>query len=222
MRSKKKRPDPSKLCPPLHRESAARLCVIIDCGILGKKRAVSVARAAASAGCDMLQLRFKDIDTLEAIKIARSLKTIALNRNIPLIVNDRAEVASSVGAHGLHIGRGDITADLAGRILNKGSIIGISTSNLLEARAAKDRNADYIGAGPVFKTPLKGLTRPIGIGVLKKIRSLGVPLFAIGGISLGNIHTLVSSGFRNIAVIRAVLEAKDPFKATLSIKKALS
>jgi len=210
MRSKKKLSDPSKLC------------VIIDCGILDEKRTVSMASAAASAGCDMLQLRFKDIDTLKAIKIARALMPIALKKGIPLIINDRAEVASAVGASGLHIGRGDITAELAGRILKKESIIGISASSLPEARAAKENGASYIGVGPIFKTPIKGFTKPTGIGILKEIRSLGVPLFAIGGIGLGNIHTLVSNGFRNIAVIRAVLEAKDPFKATLRIKKALS
>jgi len=210
MRLKKKRSDLSKLC------------VIIDCGILSEKKAVSVARDAVSAGCDMLQLRLKDIDTLMGIKIARALKKVALRRNIPLVINDRAEVALAIGAHGLHIGRGDITAELAGRILEKGSIIGISASNMPEARAARKMGADYMGVGPIFKTPIKRLTKPTGVEVLKKIKSLGVPIFAIGGIALGNVHTLVSNGFRNIAVIRAVLEAKDPFKATLSIKKALS
>jgi thiamine-phosphate pyrophosphorylase len=210
MRSKKKRLEPS------------RLCVIIDCGILDKKKAIRVSRAAASAGCDMLQLRCKDIDTLKAIKIARPIKAIALRRNIPFIINDRVEVASAVGAHGLHIGRGDIGVELAWRILKKGSLIGVSASNLSEARSAKAVGADYIGVGPVFKTPIKAFTKPIGIGTLKKIRSLGVPLFVIGGIGSNNIDILVSNGFKSIAVIRAVLDAKDPFKATLGLKKVLS
>jgi len=210
MRSKKKRSDPS------------RLCVIIDCGILDEKKAIGVSRAAAKAGCDMLQLRCKEMDILKAIKIARVIKTIALRQGIPLVINDRAEVAAAIGAHGLHIGRGDISAELAGRILKNGSIIGVSVRTLSEARSARGAQADYIGVGPVFKTPIKEMSGTIGIKILKKIRSLGVPLFAIGGIDSNNIGTLVSNGFRNIAVIRAVLMAEDPFRATLGLKEALS
>ena len=199
----------------------SRLCVIIDTGILTRGRALKTARAAVKAGADIIQLRCKGIDNVEALKTAGALRRITLRR-AAFIVNDRPEIAAASGADGLHVGRGDPDIKLGRRLLGRRSIIGISASGLKEAKAAKRSGASYIGVGPVFKTPVKYGKRPCGVRSLITIEKLGIPLFVIGGISEGNIQKLTSKGFKRVAVIRAVSASPSPFLAARRLKEALA
>lgn len=196
--------------------------LILDSGILAAKKIFVVAHAAASAGADLIQMREKGPVTKEAFKTAATLKKIARKFSIPFIINDNVALAVASGADGLHIGQGDIDLALARRLMKKDSIIGVSVKNYKQAVEAKEAGADYVGVGAVFKTPIKSASRPKGFGLLKKIRRLNMPAFAIGGINHENISKVIEEGFKNIAVIRAVCAARDPYRATRRLKETLS
>ena len=207
----------SKEKPP----AGSRLCVIIDMGILTRSRALETARFAVKAGADIIQLRCKELDTVEALKMAMAIRRITFRRAV-FIVNDRPEIAVAAEADGLHVGAGDVDVKLAGRLLGKKKIIGVSVSGTKEAVAAKIAGASYLGVGPVFRTPIKRGKRPVGMKLLADIRKLDIPLFAIGGINEGNIKKLTSKGFNNVAVIRAVSAAVRPFMTVRRLKEALA
>ncbi len=198
----------------------SRLCVIIDRDLLTLSRALKTTRSAVKAQADILQLRCKGIDTVEALKTAAAMRRITLGR-AAFIVNDRLEVAAASLADGLHIGKGDVSIKLARRLLGKKKILGVSASGLKDAVAVKRSGASYLGVGPVFKTPVKYGKKPTGVRVLSDIRKLNIPFFAIGGINEGNIKKLTSKGFKRVAVIRAVSDASSPFLAAGRLKEAL-
>jgi thiamine-phosphate pyrophosphorylase len=140
---------------------------------------------------------------------------------VPFIINDRVELALAVGADGLHIGQGDIDISLAMRLLPKNKIVGVSVGNLKQAKKAVEEGADYLGAGPVFHTPIKKKVRQRGIAILKAVKRLGVSFFAIGGVDPVNIRRLTKIGVKRIAVIRAINEVKDPCVATRRLKEEI-
>lgn len=199
----------------------SRLCVIIDRGVLTRDRAIKTARAAVKAGADMIQLRCKESDTVEAVRTAIAIRRITLRKSV-FIVNDRPEVAAASGADGLHIGKGDVDINLARRLLGREKIIGVSASGVKAAGIAKRSGASYLGVGPIFKTPIKRCKRPIGVRRVAGIAKLDIPFFVIGGINEGNIKRLASNGIKRVAVIRAVSSASDPFLATRRLKEALA
>lgn len=199
----------------------SKLCVIIDRDILTREEALNTSRAAVKGGADMIQLRCKGLDTVEAVKTAKAIRRITLRR-ADFIVNDRLEIAAASGADGLHIGKGDVDIKLARRFLGQKKIVGVSASGFKEALRAKKSSATYLGAGPVFKTPIKQGKRPGGLRLLDDIRKLNIPFFAIGGIDERNIKKLTSRGFKSVAVIRAVSDSSDPFLAVRRLKEALS
>jgi len=196
------------------------LCVIIDMDILARDRALYITRAAVKAGADMIQLRSKGLDTVEALKTAKAIRRITLHK-AAFIVNDRLEVAVASDSDGIHIGLGDIDIKLAKKLLGQRKIVGVSASGFKKALSAKNEGASYLGVGPVFKTPIKRGKRPCGIGLLENIRKLKLPVFLIGGINERNIQKLTAKGFKRVAVIRAVIAANDPFQAVCRLKKAL-
>jgi len=180
-----------------------------------------VARKALEAGADMLQLRDKSSAFAAALRRAKALKALAAPYGAPVIMNDRLDVAVAAGCDGLHIGRGDIDISLARKFFKKGAIVGVSAKTVAQAREAKKKGADYLGMGPIFKTPIKRDQKPKGSALLRAVRRLGIPVFAIGGIDRGNAAQLARQGFKKIAVIRAVCAAKDPYRATRRLKEAL-
>ncbi|MFA5145827.1 MAG: thiamine phosphate synthase [Candidatus Omnitrophota bacterium] len=200
----------------------SRLCVILDRETLKGKDILRVAYEAARGGADMLQLRDKTPLSHANIDVARRLKKIAAGFRIPFIVNDNAAVALASGADGLHIGRGDISVKLARRLMGAAAILGVSAHTYGEAARASHDGADYIGAGPVFKTPIKSDMRPEGVDEIVKMERLKVPVFAIGGIDAGNTPWLAARGIRRIAVIRAVCAAHDVRAMTERLKEELS
>lgn len=173
----------------------------------------------------MVQLRCKGIASAKFLKYALTLAKMSRAFDLLFIVNDRADIALASGADGLHIGQDDITPYMARKILGKDKIIGLSThsrSQVKEAGAWSD--LDYIGIGPVFKTPLKPGMRPIGLKVIKDISWLkGIhPFFAIGGINTENIKILTAAGAERVAVSGAVFNSGDPVKATRVFREILS
>lgn len=183
---------------------------------------LNTARAAAAAGAEMLQLRVKKAEPARVFRLAAAIRGITKRHGAIFIVNDRAEAAVSSGADGLHVGRGDIGMELARKLLGPGKMIGASCSKVSEARSLKRRRADYIGFGPVFSTPLKKGCEAVGSGAFRKLRALGIPSFAIGGIGLNRVEGLKRDGVERLAVIRAVCASKDPYRAASALRKAIS
>lgn len=198
------------------------LCVILDKSLLSGDRLFSTAKMAISSGADMLQLRGKGSSSKEMISDAIELMRLARNKSIPVIVNDRIDVAIASKCDGVHLGQSDMSIHTARSLLGDKKIIGISVSNFRQGLEASRRGADYLGAGPVFKTPIKASGIVCGLGLLKKLRAVRLPVLAIGGIDADNITALVAEGYRKIAVIRAICSSKDAAAATTKMKEAIS
>lgn len=195
--------------------------MILDRGLLRGEKLFAVARQALAGGAEMLQVRNKTADGLTMLADARRLNRIAHRRDVPCIINDNVGVAIASRADGLHIGKGDIDARLARRLMGRRALIGVSAGRYSDAVRAKSAGADYLGLGPVFATPIKRSRRPIGAGVVRRVTRLGMPVFAIGGIDHTRIARLRAMGCRACAVIRAVSAASDPYRATKRLRKAL-
>lgn len=180
---------------------------------------VTIVDEAIKGGVTMVQLREKTCSTDEFITLAKQVKQLLTNTNIPLIINDNIEVALAVAAEGLHIGQGDIPYPEARKIMGPKAIIGLSVENNQQAKEANSWDVDYIGISPVFLTSTKIDTAPAlgldGIANIKKLCSH--PVVAIGGINMQNIASVISAGANGVAVVSAICSATNPKEAALQL-----
>ncbi len=172
----------------------------------------SVVKEAVQGGVKLVQLREKDLDTRDFIEMARSLKSLLSEHQVPLIINDRLDVAQAVGAEGVHIGQSDMSYPDARRILGYDKLIGLSVESNEQARQARELDADYIALSPIFSTPTKTDTKiEWGYDGIKTARAyLSHPLVAIGGINLTNISDVLEAGADIIAVVSAISKSQEP------------
>ncbi|MCI6007484.1 thiamine phosphate synthase [Oscillospiraceae bacterium LCP25S3_E10] len=174
---------------------------------------------AIKGGCSVVQLREKHATSREFYQLALSLKRITGYYGIPLIINDRLDIAAAVNAEGVHLGQKDLPADIARAVLGEEKIIGVSANNLQAAINAELDGADYIGVGAVFQTSTKTDTKPVTIDKLKEIRSaVKIPMVAIGGIKRSNISQLNGTGINGVAVVSAVIGSKNITAAAKELK----
>jgi thiamine-phosphate pyrophosphorylase len=166
----------------------------------------------------MVQLRLKDVDPRELVGIARALVAAV---SVPVIINDRADVALAAGAAGVHVGVEDIPAAALRPVVPAGFIIGASVGG--DAELPHARGADYVGIGPVFATTSKpDAGDAIGIQEFARlVRLAGVPAIGIGGIDESNCRQLRAAGARGVAVIRAIFAAPDPERAARGLSSAI-
>ena len=171
-----------------------------------------VVLAAVAGGVTAVQLRCKDHSAGDFVQEARALVAELRPRGIPLIVNDRVDVALAVGADGVHVGQDDLPAADVRRMVGEDLIVGLSVTNLAEALALDPRVVDYAGVGPVFATSTKpDAAPPLGLGGTRAICDvLSVPAVAIGGIGLTNAADVLTAGVTGIAVISAICGADSP------------
>ena len=174
---------------------------------------------AIKGGCTVVQLREKHATSREFYQLALSLKRITGYYGIPLIINDRLDIAAAVNAEGVHLGQKDLPADIARAVFGEEKIIGVSANNLQAAINAELDGADYIGVGAVFQTSTKTDTKPVTIDKLKEIRSaVKIPMVAIGGIKRSNISQLNGTGINGVAVVSAVIGSKNITAAARELK----
>lgn len=174
---------------------------------------------AIKGGCTVVQLREKHATSREFYQLALSLKRITGYYGIPLIINDRLDIAAAVNAEGVHLGQKDLPADIARAVLGEEKIIGVSANNLQAAINAELDGADYIGVGAVFQTSTKTDAKPVTIDKLKEIRSaVKIPMVAIGGIKRSNISQLNGTGINGVAVVSAVIGSKNITVAARELK----
>lgn len=165
---------------------------------------------AIKGGVTVVQLREKDCSGRKFLEVAHEVKEITDAYEVPLIINDRLDIAMAVDADGVHLGQKDLPATVARELLGPDKIIGVSAWNAeLALRAQKD-GADYIGAGDVFGTSTKADTHHVSLQELAKIKkTVKIPVVAIGGISMENIEKLKGTGVDGVAVISAILAARN-------------
>ncbi|VFQ44939.1 thiamine phosphate synthase [Desulfoluna butyratoxydans] len=199
------------------------LYLVTDRSLSRGRSTLEVVRSAVSGGVTCVQLREKEASTRTFIEEARAIKVLLDDKGIPLIINDRVDVALAVGAAGVHLGQSDMHIRDARRLLPPEALIGISAESLEDALAAERGGADYIGVSPVFATPTKTDTAlPLGLDGVRKIRSaVGIPVVGIGGIGLANAAEVMMAGADGIAVVSAIVAADDPQKAAKALKKKI-
>lgn len=201
-----------------------RLYVITD-ERLGRGRShLQVAEAAIRGGADVVQLRDKNASSRRLYDIGLQLRRITREANVHFVVNDRLDVALAVDADGVHIGREDLPASVARRIVGPGKILGVSAETVEEAVAAEKEGADYLGVGPVFEArgTKADAGAPLGLDLIARIRrDCRLPIVAIGGINAGNARSVRDAGADAAAVISAVVSADDVAQAARSLKLVL-
>jgi len=175
-----------------------------------------VVGAAIRGGVSCVQLREKNCSTRDFIEEALAIHELLHQHKIPLIINDRVDVALAVKANGVHLGQTDMPCIAARRLLPDSMIIGISTESLDDAIKAEKDGADYLGVSPIYATPTKtDAAPPLGLEGLRAIRAaVDVPLVGIGGLNAANTKEVIQNGADGVAVVSAIVAADDPEDAT--------
>jgi thiamine-phosphate pyrophosphorylase len=174
---------------------------------------------AILGGCTMVQLREKEQSSLAFYQLACQVRDITTRYNIPLIINDRVDIAYGVDADGVHLGQSDVPYAVARKLLGSQKIIGISVSNLKEAKKAVQEGADYLGVGAMFTTNTKIDANLTSMEELRIIRNqIDIPLVVIGGINKETISLFQNMDIDGLAVVSAILAQENPKQATRELK----
>jgi len=175
---------------------------------------------ALKGGVTLLQIREKNKSTREYIDLAEKVHILTKKYNVPLIVDDRIDVAMAIDAEGVHLGQEDMKVSLARKILGPDKIIGATTKTVPQAKKAQTEGADYLGVGAIYPTTTKVKTILTSVETLKSICSeVDIPVNAIGGLNRDNIDILKNTGIAGICVVSAVMKAADPQKAVRELKE---
>jgi thiamine-phosphate pyrophosphorylase len=178
---------------------------------------------AIKGGCTVIQLREKNCSSKEFYDLAVSVKKITDKYNVPLIINDRVDIAMAVDAAGVHIGQSDLPADVVRRIIGDDKIIGVSTAKLDEALKAVKDGADYLGVGAMYSTDTKTDARPVTMEELKEIRkNVDIPIVVIGGINMNTLGNFKNMGIEGLAVVSAIVAQPDVEKAAKDMYEAFT
>ncbi len=199
-----------------------RVYVITDRSFRGRSHQ-EVAEAALAGGATVLQLRDKEATGRQLLLLARQLVERARRAGVPVLVNDRVDVALAAGADGAHVGDEDLPVAEARRLLGSGRILGASAGTVEDAVRAEREGADYLGVGPVFPTGTKpDAGAAIGLEGLRRIAgAVRIPVVGIGGITAENAAAVVGAGAAGVAVISAVAAADDMVQATRRLREAV-
>lgn len=182
-----------------------------------------IAEGAIRGGADVLQLRDKTGSTRQVIGQAERLLAVTRPAAVPLIINDRIDVAVAVGADGVHVGQDDLPVSVARQILGPDRIIGKSTHSLQQALEADREGVDYLAVGPLYPTPTKPDSQSVGLGMINEVRTqIHTPLIVIGGIEEDTLPDILQAGATCVAVVRAVCGAEDPEEAARTLKRMLA
>ncbi len=199
-----------------------RLHLVTDNALCGARGLLAVVEAAVRGGVSCVQLREKNLATRAFVERGRALKALLAPLGVPLIINDRLDVALACGADGVHVGQTDMPPSEVRRLL-PAALIGLSVESLEQLRAAEREPVDYLGVSPVFATTTKPDAPPaLGLDGLRAMRALTRrPLIAIGGIDAGNAARVIAAGADGVAVVSALCAAPDPFEAAHRLRAAL-
>ncbi len=203
-------------------EKYYQLGLVTDSAFANGRSLAGIVAAAVQGGVTLVQLREKTASTRVLIEQARMLKRLLTPLRVPLLINDRIDVALAAGADGAHVGQQDMPVALARHLLGPAAIIGLSITELGQVRDRDVELADYLGVGPIFAQSTKlGATPPLGLDGLAEVRrATGKPIVAIGGVSAANADAVRSVGADGIAVVSAIMGADDPRAAAAALVSA--
>ena len=194
------------------------LYLVADTSFMTLETAEKKVTEAIEGGVTIVQLRAKDISAAEFYNMALKIKMITGYYNMPLIINDRVDIAIAADADGVHTGQEDLPAGEVRKLIGMNKIMGISVSNIKKAEKAERDSADYLGAGAMFPTDTKLDAKYVSIEELREIKKkVQIPVVAIGGINAGNAEKIFCAGADGIAVVSAVLGEKNIKEAALKL-----
>jgi thiamine-phosphate pyrophosphorylase len=195
------------------------LYVITDRALMSSATVEECVERAIDGGCTLVQLREKEISSLNFYHLAERINRICDRRRVPLIINDRIDVALAVGAAGVHVGQRDLPAGVVRGVIGKDRLLGVSAVTLEQAVQAQTDGADYLGVGAMFPTGTKTDAETVTMEELKKIReAVSIPLVVIGGINEQTVPLFKGTGIDGLAVVSAVISAQDIEKAARKMK----
>lgn len=198
------------------------LCLVTDRGLMSTATLEEAVAQSISGGVTIVQLREKDTSSAEMYGLAGRLKEICDQNNVPLIIDDRVDIALAVGASGVHIGQNDLPANVVRRIIGSDKIMGVSATNVHEALQAQEDGADYIGVGAMIPTGSKTDAKIVSIDELSAIRAaVTIPIMIIGGLNCDNLLRFAGMGVNAIAVISAIIAQEDIRTAASEMKKII-
>lgn len=194
---------------------------ITDSTFCGEEEFLRRVEDALRGGVTLLQLREKNKTTREYIDLAEKVHALTVKYNVPLIIDDRIDVAMAVGAEGVHLGQSDMPVTTARKILGDDIIIGATTKTVPQALEAYEQGADYLGVGAIYPTTTKVKTVLTSVETLADIcRAVPIPVNAIGGLNKDNIDVLKDADIAGICVVSAIMKADSPYDATIELIEA--
>ena len=197
------------------------LYFITDSTCVTENRFLPVVEAACRGGATIVQLREKDRSTREYMELARATHEITARYGIPLIIDDRVDVALAIGAEGVHVGQSDMPVRLARKLMGEGAIVGATAKTVPQALEAYEQGADYLGCGAIYPTTTHVKTVITPVETLKDVvKTVPIPVNAIGGLNKDNIFVLKGSGIAGVCAVSAIMKAADPETATRELKQA--
>jgi thiamine-phosphate pyrophosphorylase len=198
--------------------SALRLYLVTDQQALLGRSLLDVVQQAVQGGVTCVQLREKTLSTRDFVVLACALQTLLQPLDVPLVINDRLDVALACGAQGVHLGQSDMPVEQVRRLLPPEVFIGLSVESPADVIRAAEQAVDYLGVSPIYPTPTKTDTAaPWGLAGLQQVRAMtALPLVAIGGIQLHNASAVLHAGADGLAVVSAICSALDPRTAAQS------
>lgn len=197
-----------------------RLYLVTDRAMCGMRPVEEVVAAAIRGGVSLVQVREKQLSTRDFIAVARRIRAVTRAAGVPMLINDRVDVALAVGADGVHVGQSDMPPADARRLMGPDALVGLSVETLQDLAASEAEDVDYLGVSPIYCTPTKAeLTRAWGLDGLRAVRAMTKrPLVAIGGIHACNASEIIGAGADGVAVVSAICGATDPEKAARELR----
>lgn len=201
-----------------------RLYLVTDQPSLRGRQLLDVVRAAVQGGVSCVQLREKSLCTRDFVAQALAVKALLSPLDVPLVINDRIDVALACQAQGVHLGQSDMPVTIARQMLPPEVFIGLSVENPGDVERAAAQAVDYLGVSPIFATPTKTDTAPPwGLEGLRQVRAMtDLPLVAIGGIHLTNALDVLQAGADGLAVVSAICSTDDPALAAQSLRQLIA
>ena len=196
------------------------LYLVTDRALMSTKTLEEAVQQAINGGCTMIQLREKEVSSLEFYQTSLSIKAITEKHKVPLIINDRVDIALAVNADGVHIGQSDLPANVVRKLVGSGMLMGVSVSTVQEAIQAVKDGADYVGVGAMYPTDSKTDTNLVSINELQRIRkAVSIPIVVIGGVNKKTVPDFAGTGIDGLAVISAVISQEDLTAASKDLIK---
>lgn len=197
------------------------LYLVTDRGLMSTQTLTEAVEQAILGGCTMVQLREKESSSLEFYEQAQEVKQITDRYGVPLIINDRVDIALAVEAAGIHIGQSDLPVPDVRRLIGMEMLLGVSVSSSEEAGKAMEDGADYLGVGAMFPTGTKIDANAVSMEELRRIRRMtNLPIVVIGGINLENAGLFRPMGIDGLAVVSAIIGQPNIRKAAAQMKEA--